>query len=99
MKIGKLYQFKEYGWYMYPSKEIANIAGTTRVLWYTDLGDSRRRRLSSLFNCEVICVGPRSMFVLLGYEANYWNILTADGQFGWISFFDWCMEHVEEVNQ
>jgi hypothetical protein len=39
------------------------------------------------------------MFVLLGYEANHWNILTADGQFGWISFFDWCMEHVEEVNQ
>jgi len=99
MKIGKLYQFKEYGWYMYPSKEIANIAGTTTVLGYAVLGYSRRRRLSSLFNCEVIYVGPRSMFVLLGYEAKHWNILTADGQFGWISFFDWCMEHVEEVNQ
>jgi hypothetical protein len=97
MKIGKFYQFKEYGWYMYPSKEKAgymahaggNFDSTKMAAAWLVKG------LINRFNYQVFMVPPASIFVLLehdettfgnrvdGYGTMY-KILTERGEVGWI---------------
>mgnify|MGYP007028928157 CR=1 FL=1 len=94
-KIGKLYQFKEVYWLLYPSFEIAvavncSIPTTTSTQF-----------LSRRFNCNISLIQPAEMFVLLEQiENRFCKILTGDGVLGWSCMGSYFLtNYIEEVNQ
>jgi len=85
MKIGALYQTNSDYWYLYSSHAGATVVSNMYAItefaaknetWYW----------SKVTNCNISYIKPNSVFVLLGYEANYWKILTAEGTIGWIIY-------------
>ncbi len=96
MNIGKLYQFKKYFWFLYPSKEIAVAA-------YGDATESDAALFayywSKEFNCNVSYISPNSIFCLLEKDGKLIKVLSTNGELGWIYLADWCKNYIEEVNQ
>ena len=85
MKIGALYQSNSDYWFLYSSHAGATVGSSMYAItefaaknetWYW----------SKVTKCNVSYIKPNSVFVLLGYEANRWKILTAEGTIGWIIY-------------
>ena len=95
MKIGKLYQAKEFYWFLYPSKDIAAATGA--------FGPATAHRpganafWSKQFNCNVSYIFPKSIFCFLEQNEKFIKILSTNGELGWIHLSDWWKEDIEEV--
>ena len=98
MNIGSLYKINRYYWLLYSSKEItaklysfaelsddANIANRNSAFW------------SKLYDCEITCFPPETIFVLLEKDGNVKKILTKEGKIGWIGFNENFFSSFEEV--
>jgi hypothetical protein len=87
MKIGKLYQVKEYFWFLYPSKDIATAAAAVIAAAYW----------SKQYNCEVTYFSPDSYIVFLEEDTKFKKVLTSTGKLGWVWFdesYNHCFEEV-----
>ena len=94
MNIGKLYQVKEFFWFLYPSKEIvsaATIAAVARLL------DTGAPYWSNRFKCNVSYISPNSVFCLLEKDGVFIKVLTTNGELGWIKLVDLYSKDIEEV--
>jgi len=98
MNIGALYVVKKWFWLLFPTKEIAAVAGhpasspsaaarttATTAYWSRQL------------NCEVTCFSPDSIIVFLEEDGKYKKVLTSDGKIGWTWFSETYNECFEEV--
>jgi hypothetical protein len=117
MNIGALYEIKKRYWFLYPSREAASIADRiANNLNYipnptSALVDSVHvvgnavncsRYFSSMLKCNITSVSPNSIFVLLEQDGKYCNVLTANGEIGWIIHpenEDLLKGCIEEVSQ
>ena len=100
MNVGKLYQAKEYFfWLLYPSKDIVAaaypaVAGASFTEAVASAAYYSRR-----FNCNISYIFPNSIFMLLEQDGYCCKILSTNGELGWINLADWCKADIEEVNQ
>jgi hypothetical protein len=114
MNIGALYEIKKRYWLLYPSREAASIAdriankfnyipNPTSALAYAG-GDGVyfSSYFSSMLKCNITSVSPNSIFVLLQQDGKYCNVLTANGEIGWIihpeneELLKGCIEEVSQ---
>jgi hypothetical protein len=95
MNIGKLYQAKEYFWFLYPSKDIA--AATVAFGPATTHRPGANAFWSKQFNCKVSYIFPKSIFCFLEQNEKFIKILSTNGELGWINLSDWWKEDIEEV--
>lgn len=91
MKIGALYQSNSDYWFLYSSHAEATVvysrAGSSSMYAINEFAAKNGTWYwSKLTKCNISYIKPNSVFVLLGYEANYWKILTAEGTIGWIIY-------------
>jgi len=100
MKIGKLYEIKEFFWFLYPSKDIAVTAAPAPRYDAAAAAAAADRAayLSNRFKCKVSYIKPSSIFCLLEKDEKLLKILSTNGELGWI-IDDWCKDDIEEVNQ
>jgi hypothetical protein len=101
MKIGKLYQVKEFFWILYPSKDIA-VAATDATEGDAAEGDATSADAaaaywSNRFKCNVSYIEPNSIFCLLEKDGECTKVLSTNGEIGWIILADWCKKDLEEV--
>lgn len=91
MKIGKLYQIKEYFWLLYPSKDsILHSSIAIRRCSLRDTSDAAKY-YSFHLNCNVSYLEPKSIFCLIERDRNCLKVLSNNGQLGWIFVpDDWC---------
>jgi hypothetical protein len=102
MKIGSLYQIKNYYWMLYPSKDTASAAADD-----LDEGTATPRRhadnwanyWSSRFSCNISYISPNSLFMLLEQDGKYYKVLSTEGMVGWIYLAPWCKDDIVEVTQ
>jgi hypothetical protein len=110
MNIGALYEIKKRYWLLYPSRETASIAGNiANNLNYfpkssltVDNAVYCSNYFSSMLKCNITYVSPNSIFVLLEQDGKYCNVLTANGEIGWIIHpenEDLLKGCIEEVSQ
>jgi hypothetical protein len=94
MKIGSLYQTKNYYWMLYPSKDTAigtgaevaaTAAAAAAAYWSRELG------------CSVSYISPNSLFMLLEQTERFCKVLSTEGMVGWIYLTLWCKKDIEEV--
>ena len=97
MKIGKLYQVKEFFWFLYPSKEIAAAAVVAAA--YADAGEptADAAYYSKHYKCNVSFIPQNSIFCLLEKDEKYCKILSTEGSIGWIILADWYKDDIKEV--
>lgn len=81
MNIGALYDIKKRYWFLYPSRETASVAD--RIANNLNYIPSSNY-FSSMLKCNITYVSPNSIFVLLEQDGKYCNVLTANGEIGWI---------------
>jgi hypothetical protein len=103
MKIGKLYQVKEFFWFLYPSKDIASAVDhyddeaaaydDEAAAWAAAYAECWSKR----FKCNVSYIESNSVFCLLEKDEKYCMILSTNGELGWIILADWCKDDIEEV--
>ena len=111
MNIGKLYQFKKYFWFLYPSKEIAVAAYGDAAESDAAEGDAAEGDAtesdaalfayywSKEFNCNVSYISPNSIFCLLEKDGKLIKVLSTNGELGWIYLADFFKDDIKEVNQ
>jgi hypothetical protein len=99
MNIGKLYQAKNYYWFLYPSKDKAATAATTATT-ATAATAEVFAYYSTYFNCNVSYISPNSIFCLLEKDGEFIKILSTNGEVGWIYLSDFYKDDdIKEVNQ
>jgi hypothetical protein len=93
LQIGKMYLVKEYFWYVFPTKKVAD---RVQAVWWSmgavvacgrSVGAWRNAKvLSEDYNCNVFVVEPKTCFVLLEMdEAQHcYKLLDCNGNIGWI---------------
>jgi len=90
MQLGKMYLVKEYYWFMFPTKELAEaIAAGRRAMAALDAAWCRTRVASEDYNCNnVSFVEENTYVVLLEQDNDYIKILDSNGNIGWIVCWD-----------
>ena len=99
MKIGSLYQVKNFQWLVFPSKETAARFDDGFFAAY-DNEPSAPAYWSNRLNCNVSYIAPNSIFILLQQDEDLNKILTANGEIGWIVYAGekkWFTAPFEEV--
>ena len=108
MNIGKLYQVKQYFWYLYPAKDIATAAINDAAALddysapCATAADENAAWLSNFHNCNVTYISPKDIFCLLEEHGNFLEILSTNGKLGWIYYSEaqeWTEGCIEEVNE
>ena len=112
MNIGALYEIKKRYWFLYASRETASTADRiANDLNYIPKPTSSfsvgnavhcSNYFSSMLTCNITYVSPNSIFVLLEQDGKYCNVLTANGEIGWIIHpenEDLLKGCIEEVSQ
>ena len=102
MNIGKLYQAKNYYWFLYPSK----YKVAARLAARPAAGDAAAAiaaaaaaaaYYSTYFNCNVSYIFPNNIFCLLEKDGEFIKILTTNGEVGWIYLADFYKDDIKEV--
>ena len=85
IQIGELYLVKEYCWFLYPTKELAEamcqrhgVGG--RGGWVAN----NAKLLSERYKCNISVVEPNTCVVLLEVDGDYFKLLDCNGNIGWI---------------
>ena len=99
MNVGKLYQAKEFYWFLYPSKDIAAAAGVHCRAPGFGQGSGANAFWSKQFNCNVSYIFPKSIFCFLEQNEKFIKILSTNGELGWIYLGDWYKDDIKEVKE
>jgi hypothetical protein len=86
MKVGKLYQINKYFWFLYPSKDIADVKGNAIAEKEARMARLRADYRSKQLNCNVSFIPQNSMFVLLEQTDRFFKVLSTEGSMGWIIY-------------
>lgn len=106
MNIGKLYQLKQYYWFLFPSKEIAARNG--QVTLPADLATAYAlplafaAQLSERSKSNVTFVTPNNIFILLEEDGKFLKVLAPNGEMGWMKNpenEEWTKGCIEEVKE
>ena len=99
MKIGSLYQIKNYYWMLYPSKDTASaaVAVATVPPAAAAVAPAGAVYWSKRLECNVSYMSPNSLFMLLEHTGKFCKILSTEGMVGWIYLALWCKRDIVEV--
>ena len=85
MEIGKLYQIRKCStWLLYPSREAAITAAAPSTAPDSTNASCTAAFWSRELNCKVSYISPKSFFVLLEKNGDYFKVLSSGGEVGWI---------------
>ena len=88
MKIGNLYKIKYY-WLLFPTYDIIlDAARATHINTFGDLAANAAFYWSKKLSCQISVVPENSTVMLLEQQYDYYKVLTADGEVGWIKVRD-----------
>lgn len=101
MEIGKLYLFNQYYWILFPydNKPPTKVISLMTILRVSDVLEAEKYSyfFSEYFKCNVSFTVPSSLFMLLEQDGNFYKILSADEQIGWIYLDNEWMKDIEEA--
>ena len=100
MKIGSLYLVKKYYWFLFSSKETADLVAPGAYGVHRPAADHVARLAdywSKRFNCAVTYLSDKDLIVFLEKDGKFKKVLTTDGKIGWIIFTDRYNDCFEEV--
>ena len=106
MKIGGLYQTKNYYWMLYPSKDTAALVATAPPAGSAAAAAATGRLSgaaaiaaywSKRLNNNVSYIAQNSMFMLLEQDGMLSKVLSTEGMVGWIIIAEWCKDDIVEV--
>ena len=98
MQVGKLYQVKQYFWYLYPSKDIAAAAAAAAA---SEAAAANAAYFSKHFKCNVTYLSPETILFPVEIDGRHMKIVSGEGV-GWIIYpenDEWTKGTIEEVNQ
>ena len=97
MKIGRLYNVKQYFWLLFPTKETAAAASAATAVATAAALLSGAIYWSKRFNCEVTYFSPDSIVVFLEEDGKFKKFLTSDGRIGWTLIDEEYNNYFEEM--
>jgi hypothetical protein len=100
MKVGSLYEIKQYFWLLYPSRNVAADDPYMTPLSDASLAVQEAAWVSDKLKSNVSYIPEGSLFVLLEQKGEYCKVLSAEGAIGWMVFEEdqrWFKESIAEA--
>ena len=100
LQLGKMYLVKEFFWFLLPTKELAEgECRWSRAGASTTGATVVAKVLSERYKCNIFVVEPKTCFVLLEVDDDYYKLLDSNGNIGWIFSWDFsgCFELVKDL--
>ena len=86
MKIGKLYQIKQYFWYLFPSKETFAAHRRPPPPARHDISAAIAAYWSERLKCNISYISENNIFCLLVQDGDYLKVLSSNGEIGWMFY-------------
>lgn len=96
MEVGKLYQVKNFCWFIYPTTDQIEDFDALGTI---DIEEASKHQMEFLVPNDCFVVLDSKEYVpLIRVSGMYYRILSPKGIVGWIAIRDWNEECFEEMN-